>query len=139
MLSTGPSSQVCLAGLKVCNDWSLIQALKLRHSVTLVEQVEMLTRGTLPDTTRVLVLDCTERAEEVLDLLPALKKRHPTTCILLVDGGLSQKQVAGAFAEGVCDYFPDPYDVHLLSERVSSLGARSLLTGTSELASEPRP
>src|SRR5438552_756013 len=110
--------QVCLAGRKISNDWSLIQALKQRHAVTLVEQVESLTDAALLGTVRVLVVDAAESSGAALRLLPLLRSGRPLLIVLLVDGGLDQRQLATAFRDGVRDYFPEPYDIHLLAERV---------------------
>jgi hypothetical protein len=116
-------SQVCLAGPRLCNDWSLIQALKPRHVVTLVDQVRFLAAGSFLTTVRVLVLDGVESSGEALGLLPALLGRCPLLCVVLVDGGLDQRQLATAFQLGVRDYFPEPVDVRLLAERVGFLSA----------------
>ena len=69
-------------------------------------------------------LDCSESAELVSQVLPRLKEEFPDLCIVLVDGGLSQKQIAAAFKEGIKDYFADPYDADLLVERMDSLCAQ---------------
>ena len=121
--------QVCLAGRKVSNDWSLIQALKMRHAVILVDRVEDLSDRRLLAMTRVLVLDATASNGAALGQLPALRQAHPVLCVLLVDGGLDQSQLAAAFRDGARDYFPAPYDVDLLVERVSYLCQRSGTAG----------
>jgi len=46
-----------------------------------------------------------------------------TEVVMLVNGGLTQEQIASAFKEGAKDYFSDPYDVKLLAERVNALVA----------------
>jgi DNA-binding NtrC family response regulator len=116
--------QVCLAGRKVSSDWPLIQALKGSHTVTLVDRVDALACAPLLATTRVLVLDAAESVAVALQLLPVLRDEHPALAVLLVNGGLDQRQVARAFRDGARDYFPVPYDVHLLAERVTILGLR---------------
>jgi hypothetical protein len=114
--------QVCLAGPRLSNDWPLIQALLGRHVVTLVSRVEYLSAGPFLGTVRVLVVDGVEGGGAALGLIPALRRRCPSLCIVLVDGGLNRRQLASAFREGVRDYFPEPVDVHLLAERVNVLG-----------------
>jgi DNA-binding NtrC family response regulator len=116
--------QICLAGRTVSNDWPLIQALKGRHAVTLVDRVEGLASAPLLAAVRVLVLDAAGSGGAALRLLPAIRDNHPVVCVLLVDGGLDQRQLARAFREGTRDYFPAPYDVHLLAERVRTLCLR---------------
>jgi DNA-binding NtrC family response regulator len=115
-------SQVCLAGPRLSRDWTLIQALLDRQVVTLVSRVEVLSEGLFLGTVRVLVLDGVEAGGVSLRILPALRSRCPSLCVVLVDGGLDQRQLATAFREGVRDYFPEPVDVHLLAERVAVLG-----------------
>ncbi len=121
MSQTQEILHVCLAGRKVSNDWGLIQSLRSRYLVTLLERVELLVRRSFLNRPHLLVLDCSESAELVSQVLPRLKEEFPDLCIVLVDGGLSQKQIAAAFKEGVKDYFADPYDADLLVERMDSL------------------
>jgi DNA-binding NtrC family response regulator len=115
---------ICLAGRTVSNDWPLIQRLKPQHQVTLVERVRFLSRNSILAKTDVLVLDCSESEGLGLRILPFLKKYFPALCVVLVDGGLTQKQIAAAFQEGAKDYFSAPYDAKLLVERVEVLGAQ---------------
>jgi DNA-binding NtrC family response regulator len=116
-----PVPQVCLAGRQVSNDWPLIQLLKAAHAVTLIDRVDALASAPLLATAGVLVLDAAESGGAALQLLPALHSEHQALPVLLVDGGVTQRELARAFRDGACDYFPVPYDVHLLAERVSSL------------------
>jgi DNA-binding NtrC family response regulator len=58
-----------------------------------------------------------------LKLVPWLKSHFPQLVVVLVNGGLTQEQIASAFKEGAKDYFSDPYDVKLLAERVNALVA----------------
>ena len=121
MSQTQDILHVCLAGRKVSNDWGLIQSLRSRYLVTLLERVELLVRRSFLNRPHLLVLDCSESAELVSQVLPRLKEEFPDLCIVLVDGGLSQKQIAAAFKDCVKDYFADPYDAELLVERMDSL------------------
>lgn len=126
MLQTQEILHVCLAGRKVSNDWGLIQSLRSRYLVTLLERVEHLVRSSFLIRAHLLVLDCSESAKLASQVLPRLKEDFPDLCVVLVDGGLSQKQIAAAFKEGVKDYFADPYDAKLLLERMDSLCAQSI-------------
>ena len=138
MSQTDDVFHVCLAGRKVSNDWRLIQSLRSRCLVTLVERVELLVQRSFLSRTHLLVLDCSASAELVPQVLPRLKEEFPDLCVVLVDGGLSQKEIAAAFKEGVKDYFADPYDVELLLERIDSLGAqRETAHGVCRLRKEP--
>jgi DNA-binding NtrC family response regulator len=121
---SGRLLHVCLAGPLVCNDQRLIQLLKMFHQVTLVEELEDLWNSPVLAIVGVLVLDNSPREHGMLGMVRALTERQPRLCVLLVDGGLTQAEVARLFQAGACDYFPVPYDVGLLAERVHSLCAR---------------
>jgi hypothetical protein len=60
-------------------------------------------------------------AQNALRLLPQITSDHPELCVVLVDGGITQKQIASAFEAGVKDYFAEPYDIELLAERIDAL------------------
>jgi hypothetical protein len=113
-----PIAHVCLAGPKVCNDWLLIQALKARHPVTLVEQAGLLAEDPLMETVHVLALDGDAAGLGTGDFLGRLKRSYPALYVLLVDGALDQGRLAVGFQQGARDYFPEPYDVRLLAERI---------------------
>jgi hypothetical protein len=117
-------SHVCLAGRLVSNDWELIRRLRPRYLVTLMDRVDLVAQQNYLRGTQLLVLDCSESAKPVLDCLSWLKRVHRSLCILLVDGGLSQQEIAAAFGNGVKDYFASPYDVELLVERIDALCTR---------------
>jgi len=115
---------ICLAGARVSNDLSLIQTLKSQHLITLVESIHLLSLSAILPGTDMVVLDCSGNLDCGLRLVPWLKSHFPELVIVLVNGGLTQEQIASAFKEGAKDYFSDPYDVKLLAERVNALGAR---------------
>jgi DNA-binding NtrC family response regulator len=115
---------ICLAGARVSNDLSLIQTLKSQHLVTLVESIHLLSISAILPGTDMVVLDCSGNHERGLQLVAWLNSHFPQLVVVLVNGGLSQEQIASAFKEGAKDYFSDPYDVKLLAERVNALGAR---------------
>ena len=112
---------ICLAGPTVSSDWLLIQNLKSQNQVTLVEHVRLLSRNSVLLKVDVLILECKENGGLGLRIVSFLKRYFPELCVVLVNGGLTQKQIAAAFREGVQDYFPDPYDVQLLTERIHVL------------------
>lgn len=109
---------ICLAGQAVSNDWALIQQLKRRHQVTVVERLRLLSRNSILAKADVLVMDSRENKRFSLKVLAFLKKHFPFLCVVLVNGGLTQKQIAAAFRAGVKDYFSDPYNLKLLRERL---------------------
>ena len=111
---------ICLAGPRVSGDWLLIQALRAQHQVTLMERVRLLSRNAILTGVDVLVLDCSQG----LRPMNFLKRHFPDLCVVLVDGGLTRRQIAVAYQKGVKDYFPHPYDVKLLVERLHFLGSR---------------
>jgi len=113
-----PIAHVCLAGPKVCNDWPLIQALKERHPVTLIEHAALLAEESVMQTVQVLALDGDAAGLGTGDLLGRLKRCYPALHVLLVDGALDQGRLATGFQQGARDYFPEPYDVRLLAERI---------------------
>lgn len=114
----------CLAGAKVSNDWNLIWQLKMGHVVTIVESEHIFNGNSILASADVLILDCNEKQESYSRFLQNLRKMKsdfPGLCIVLVNGGIDQKQIALAFKEGVHDYFSDPYDAILLMERIQYL------------------
>jgi DNA-binding NtrC family response regulator len=119
-----PVPLVCLAGHDVSTDWPLIQLLMVSHAVILLERVENLGSAPLLAAVRVLVMDAAAPDEVALRLVPEIHGRYPALAILLVDGGVNQCQLVRAFREGTCDYFPVPYNVQLLAERVGILCMR---------------
>ncbi len=121
MSSNREVAHVCLVGPLVTDDWELIRSLRSRYLVTLVERVDYLSRPSNLAKTQLMVMDCSQSGDNVLDGLPGLKREFSDLDLLLVDGGLSQKQIAQAFEDGVKDYFSAPYPVDLLIERIDSL------------------
>lgn len=113
---------VCLAGSTVSNNWALIEALKRHYQVTVIETFDLLLRNSLLSTVDVLLLDCEEGGGEIgIETLRTLNNRHNGLCVVLVNGGLTQNQIASAFREGVRDYFSHHFNVPLLVERVHYL------------------
>lgn len=119
--SPDKTRHICLAGRLLCNDWPLIQRLKAHHQVTLIERIRLLAHSTLLSTSDVLILDCSSPQESGLGVVPVVKRAHPKLIMILVDGGLTQKQIASAFRQGIHDYFSEPYETNLLVERLTSL------------------
>ena len=116
---------ICLAGQTVSNDWPLIQQLKQRHQVTVVDRLRLLSRHAILARADVLVLDSRESSRFSLKVLAFLQKRFPALHVVLVNGGLTQQQIADAYLAGVKDYFSDPYDRRLLADRLQVLGRQN--------------
>jgi DNA-binding response OmpR family regulator len=116
---------VCLAGSSVSNNWALIESLKRNYQVTVIETYDLLLRNAVLSTVDVLLLDCEEGSEVGIETLRALRRRHPEVCVVLVNGGLTQNEIAAAFREGVRDYFSHHFNVPLLVERVRYLCTQS--------------
>lgn len=114
----------CLVGPKVSSDTQLADLLRIRHRITSVARVDELLKNPLLGSVDVLVIECTDQIEACLEFLAPLKRKIPDLIVILVDGGLSQSQLARAFRDGATDYFKVPYDVSLLAERVDRLSAR---------------
>jgi DNA-binding response OmpR family regulator len=116
---------VCLAGSSVSNNWALIESLKRHYQVTVIETFDLLLRNSILSTVDVLLLDCEEGGELAIETLRTLKRRHRGLCVVLVNGGLTQNEIAAAFREGVRDYFSHHFNVPLLVERVRYLCSQS--------------
>jgi DNA-binding NtrC family response regulator len=117
-------SHTCLAGPEVSRNRALTELLVRQLSVTLVDDPRQLLRTSFLATLAtfdILALDCDRHTEEVLALVRNLKALHPGLDIVLIDGHLTQSQLAAAFAAGARDYFPAAYDAALLAERISGL------------------
>jgi DNA-binding response OmpR family regulator len=116
---------VCLAGSSVSNNWALIESLKRHYQVTVIETFDLLLRNSILSTVNVLLLDCEEGGEVGIETLRTLKRRHRGLCTVLVNGGLTQNEIAAAFREGARDYFSHHFNVPLLVERVRYLCSQS--------------
>lgn len=112
---------VCLAGSGVSNNWSLIEPLKRRNQVTMIESLPMLYANSILATASVLVLDCEDETGAGLSALKLIKKLYPDLLVVLVNGTLSQAEIAEAFREGARDYFSHHSNAGLVVERVEHL------------------
>jgi DNA-binding response OmpR family regulator len=116
---------VCVVGRLVARNRDLVEALRAHHQVTLVDRIEWLDEGALLGIVDVLVMDCSGDNRGVLsNVVHRIRRHQPQLQVVLVDGGLSQQDIALGFGAGVADYFPEPCDVALLTERIAVLGDR---------------
>lgn len=117
-------AHICLTGQKVTLDWQLINRLNVRHRVTLTKPEHLLSDSSVLTTVDILVLDCNNfksLSSDLITFLKKVRKAFPRLCTVVVNGGLSQQDIAGAFREGISDYFPDPYEIKLILERLEFL------------------
>ena len=109
----------CLAGPRVSRDLSLVALLLDRHVLTLVADPRQLLTEAMA---RMSVLALEHGGtDQTLELITRLRSLHAELDIILINGGVTQDQVALAFKGGVRDYFPTPYDRRLLAERMDGL------------------
>ncbi len=121
--SSGPA-HICVAG-KISDDWEVVRRLKERHQVTLVRQPVDLAKSTVLSTASVLAIDCGDSPESGLMALALVSRLYPQLRVLLVNGRLSQGEIAEAFRRGACDYLSSQVDPKLTAERIESLCRRS--------------
>ncbi len=113
---------ICLAGRSVSNNWSLIESLKRGNQVTIIEPLGLLYQSSIIlSTVSVLVLDCAEGSRIGIEALRVVRRIYPDLCVVLVNGGLTQNEIAEAFEAGVRDYFSYEDSVVMLVERVRYL------------------
>jgi DNA-binding NtrC family response regulator len=115
-------------GPNLSNDRALADLLKSRHPVTLVDRLDHLFGSPLLQTMDVLVLECAAHVESALGFVRTLKDRLPQLVVVLINGGISQMQLATAFHQGIRDYFPANYDPSLLAERIENLALKQRRT-----------
>ena len=115
---------ICLAGPSIANNWPLIELLKRRHQVTIVEPVELLADNGLLATVDIVALDCSGQPRSGANLIRSFRATYPELRFVLVNGGLSQTEIANAFREGAEDYFSSECGTDLLVERIEHICRR---------------
>jgi DNA-binding NarL/FixJ family response regulator len=88
----------------------------------------LLSDSSVLKTVDILVLDCNSLAKLRTDLITFLRKikaAFPRLCTVVINGGLSQQDIAEAFGVGISDYFPDASEIKLILERLEFLMKRS--------------
>ena len=93
--------------------------------MTLVRQPVDLAKSTVLSTASVLAIDCGDSPESGLMTLALVSRLYPKLRVLLVNGRLSQGEIAEAFRRGACDYLSSQVDPKLTAERIASLCRRS--------------
>lgn len=108
----------------------MLDALARFHDVTVTDVDRK--RGELPESADLLLVEL--NAEGGDDLLRYLGARRPA-CMVVLDRGASQQQVAEAFRLGAQDCLSPELDASLAAERVTHL-CRRILTDRSHAAPE---
>jgi DNA-binding NtrC family response regulator len=106
---------------QISDDWTVVQRLKRRHQVTLVENPCDLAESTVLSTVSVLALDCGTAPESGLITLSLVTRLYPQLRVVLVNGKLSQSEIAEAYRRGACDYLSQQVAPELTVERIESL------------------
>ena len=122
--SNSGTAHICVAG-KISDDWEVVRRLKQRHQVTLVRQPADLAKSAVLSTASVLAIDCGDSPESGLITLALVSRLYPQLRVVLVNGRLSQGEIAEAFRRGACDYLSSQVDPELTAERIESLCRRS--------------
>ena len=123
--ASGPRiAHICLAG-EIANDWDLVRRLQQRSQVTLVQRPEDLAVTAVLSTASVLAMDCGDAPETGLITLALVARLYPKVRVLLVNGRLSQGEIAEAFRRGACDYLSSQVDPDLTAERIEALCRRA--------------
>jgi len=129
---------VCLAGTAITRDWPFIRRLKARCCVSLVRQLTHLPHTRILDSADAIVVDCCGASDTWLDVLCEIRARVPGAPVILIDGGMTQEEIACGLGSGAIDYFAEPYAADLLLQRVEVLAQQSHNARTSGGSSTPR-
>lgn len=100
----------------------MIEVLARLHDVTVADGDWR--RSELPENPDLLLVEL--RADGGEDLLRSLQSRRRSACIVVLDRGASQRQVAEAFRLGAQDCLSPQLDPSLAAERVEHLCRRIL-------------
>jgi DNA-binding NtrC family response regulator len=110
---------------QISDDWTVVQRLKRRHQVTLVEKPSDLVQSTVLSMVSVLALDCGTAPESGLMTLSLVSRLYPQLLVVLVNGRLSQGEIAETYRRGACDYLLQQVEPELTRERIESLCSRA--------------
>jgi CheY-like chemotaxis protein len=115
---------VGIVGPRLSRDIELLTRLSSTHLVTITPLHDARASPAVMDIIDVLVLEANASADAVTGIVTALRQRYPRITLVLVNGGLTQLEIAELFRLGVVDYFAAPWDDALLAERIDVLAAR---------------
>lgn len=122
---------ICLAGRGISQDTRLTRVLGARHNISCLDSVvELLSPSALSELEAVdlVVLDCGEKKDLLGDVISTITANIPLLGIVLVNGGLTTNEIAGALGKGAMDYLAvpsTPDELEVLAERVEVLGFRA--------------
>ena len=116
----GPAVHICVAGA-ASRETKLLEALCGCGRLTLVRDIELLWPGALEASVAALALDMGRDVNGGLALLSLLAEERPDLAIVIINGRLSQSEIAEAFRRGACDYFSASSCRDLVVERLISL------------------
>jgi len=68
-----------------------------------------------------LILECCGGFACSLAALDRVRLRAPAVVVVVINGGLAQREIALLFRHGARDYFRAPYVPHLVAERMAHL------------------
>lgn len=118
---------VGIVGPRLARDTELLARLSGTHLVTISHSRDAfaglagLAAMALFD---VLVLEANAGRDDLTHLVAHLRQQDPQLTLVLVDGGLTQLEIAELFRLGVADYFATPWNDALLAERIDVLAMR---------------
>ena len=115
---------VGIVGPRLSRDMELLTRLSSTHLVTVTHLRDAFSGLSVMETLDVLVLEANAGRDELTHVVAQLRQRHPRMTLVLVNGGLTQLEIAELFRLGLADYFATPWDAALLAERIDVLAAR---------------
>ncbi len=113
----GPGAHVCVAG-RASSDAKFLDALGDCGRLTLVRDLDLLWPSALLSSVAVLALDMGVDINGGLALVGLLTEAYPALRIVVINGRLSQNEIAEAFQRGACDYFAASSCRDLVVERL---------------------
>lgn len=114
---------IVISGNRICSNHSLIDHLSQNHVVTLSKMPlnKAIQEESVLDKADVLFIEHSNIEGDVHTCLKGVQFMYPQVTIILLNGKLTQDQIAEAFRAGAADYFPEPHHLELLMERVQYL------------------
>ena len=122
---------ICVAGRTISRDVELTKALGAKHNVSQLRNMARLSKRFILSEIEgidVLILDCSEKKELLVDVISNITECAPHLSIVLVNGGLTTEDIATALGKGAADYLgvpSTPDEIELFAERVEILGVRA--------------
>jgi len=111
---------ICLVGTALSRNWRLVERLGERHGLTLLARVSPHDMRVVAHAD-VVALDCRENGAAAVRELVSELSTATRAAIVVTDGGLRRDDVAWLLNAGALDYFPEPFNVPLIAERLEHL------------------